>query len=141
MSLKVKCDSVIGLPIYGFLLMFNRNIWPNSTPLRDTRLRNLSDLAFDLSRSLKVQYDSVIGLHIYAFLLMFNSNIWPNSAPLQDIRLRNLSDLDFDLSRSNVMVSLDSPYMISIHIYSNRISIPYRLAVINTENVSPMSYH
>ena len=45
---------------------------------------------------------------------MFNSNIWPNSAPLQDIRRRNLSDLKFDLqgdSRSNVMVSLDSPYI------------------------------
>ncbi len=28
-SLKVKCDSAIGLPIYGFLLMFNNNIGPN----------------------------------------------------------------------------------------------------------------
>ena len=28
-SLKVKCDGVIGLPIYGFLLMFNSNIGPN----------------------------------------------------------------------------------------------------------------
>ena len=26
MSLKVKYDSVIGLPIYGFLLVFNSNI-------------------------------------------------------------------------------------------------------------------
>ncbi len=43
-SLKVKCESVIGLPIYAFLLMFNSNIWPNSAPLQDTRLRNLSDL-------------------------------------------------------------------------------------------------
>ncbi len=25
-SLKVQCDSVIGLPIYAFLLMFNSNI-------------------------------------------------------------------------------------------------------------------
>ncbi len=68
-------------------------------PLQDIRLRNLSDLEFDLSRSLKVICD-VIGLPIYAFLLTFNSNIWPNSAPLQDIRLRNLRDLEFDLSRS-----------------------------------------
>ncbi len=29
MSLKVKCQGVIGLPIYGFLLMFNENIGPN----------------------------------------------------------------------------------------------------------------
>ena len=80
--------------------MFNSNIWPNSTPLQDIRLQNLSDLEFDLSRSLKVKCDDVIGLSLYAFLLMFNSNIWPDSAPLQDIRLQNLSDLEFNLSRS-----------------------------------------
>ena len=48
--------------------------------------------------------------------LMFNSNVWPNSASLQDIRLQNLSDLDLTFqghSKSNVMVSLDSPYMVS----------------------------
>ncbi len=28
-SLKVKCEGGIGLPIYGFLLMFNSNIGPN----------------------------------------------------------------------------------------------------------------
>ncbi len=37
MSLKVKCNSVIGLTIYALLLMFNSNIWPNSTPLQDIR--------------------------------------------------------------------------------------------------------
>ncbi len=36
-SLKVKFDSVFGLPIYAFLLMFNSNIWPNSPPLQDKR--------------------------------------------------------------------------------------------------------
>ncbi len=56
-SLKVKCDSVIELPIYAFLLMFISNIWPNSAPLQDIRLQNLSDLEFDLSRSLKVKCD------------------------------------------------------------------------------------
>ena len=59
-SLKVKCDSVIGLPIYAFLLMFNSSIWPNSAPLQDIRLQNLSDLKLGLSRSLKVKCDSVI---------------------------------------------------------------------------------
>ncbi len=34
-SFKVICDSVIELPIYAFLLMFNSNIWPNSAPLQD----------------------------------------------------------------------------------------------------------
>ena len=38
MSLKVKSDDDIGLPIYGFLLMFNGNIGPNKAPLRDIGL-------------------------------------------------------------------------------------------------------
>ncbi len=37
-SLKFKSDDAVGLPIYGFLLMFNGNIGPNWAPLRDTRL-------------------------------------------------------------------------------------------------------
>ncbi len=41
-SLKVKCDDVIGLSLYAFLLMFNSNIWPNSAPLQDIRLQNLT---------------------------------------------------------------------------------------------------
>ncbi len=45
MSLKVKCGSAIGLPIYGFLLMFQSNIWPmNSAPLPELSLRALCDL-------------------------------------------------------------------------------------------------
>ncbi len=90
------------------------------TPLQDTRLRNLSDLEFDLLRSLNVMCDNVIGLPIYAFLLIFNSNIWPNSAPLQDIRLYKIYSLWVTLnltfqghSRSNVMMSLDLSYMVS----------------------------
>ncbi len=51
--------------------MFNSNIWPNSAPLQDIRLQNLSDLEFDLSRSLKVKCDDVIGLAIYGFLLTY----------------------------------------------------------------------
>ncbi len=70
-SLKVKCDDVIGLSLYAFLLMFNSNMWPNSAPLQDIRLWNLSDLEFDLWRSLKVKYDSVIGISIYALLLIY----------------------------------------------------------------------
>ena len=89
-------------------------ICPNSGPLQDIMLRNLSDLEFDLSRSLKVKCDSVIGLPIYAFLLMFNSNIWSNSAPLQDISSQNLSDLNLSRSlRSNLITAMDSPYVLS----------------------------
>ncbi len=51
--------------------MFNSNIWPNSAPLQDIRLQNLSDLEFDLSRSLKVKCDDVIGLAIHGFLLTY----------------------------------------------------------------------
>ncbi len=69
--LKVKCDDVIGLSLYAYLLMFNSNIWPNSAPLQDIRLRNLSDLEFDLSRSLNVKCYDVIGLAIYGFLLIY----------------------------------------------------------------------
>ena len=54
MSLK---SDVTAPHAHVFLLMFNRNIWPNSAPLQDTRLRNLSDIDFDLSRSLKVKSD------------------------------------------------------------------------------------
>ncbi len=50
--------------------MFNSNIWPNSAPLQDIRLRNLSDLEFDLTRSLKAKCDDVIGLVIHGFLLI-----------------------------------------------------------------------
>ena len=32
-SFNVKSDGAIGLPIYGFLSMFNSNIWPNMVPL------------------------------------------------------------------------------------------------------------
>ena len=71
--------------------LFDSNIRPNYAPLRDIRLRNLSDPDSDLSSSLKVKCDNVFGLPIYAInalLLMFNSNIWPNSALLQNKRNR-----------------------------------------------------
>ena len=116
-SLKVKSVGGIGLAIYGFLIMVNSQIGTNLAPLRDTyRLWNQCDVDFDLSWSIKVKSDGVTGVAIYGFLLMVNRNIGPNSAPLCDIRLWNPSDLDFDLSRSRrskVMVSLESPYMVS----------------------------
>ena len=65
---SVKCDSVIGLPIYAFISMFNSNIWPTSAPLQEIRHRIFSDLQFDLPMSLKVKCHDVIGLVIHGFL-------------------------------------------------------------------------
>ncbi len=59
-SIEVKSDGVIGLAIYGFLLMVNNNIGPNSSPLREMTHWNLIDLEFDLSRSLKVKSDGAV---------------------------------------------------------------------------------
>ncbi len=44
-SLNVKSNCAIALPIYGFLLS---NIRPKSVPLLDIKLRNPSNLKFDL---------------------------------------------------------------------------------------------
>ena len=49
LSRSFKCDGVIGLPIYDFLLMFNSNIGPNMAPLQDISLQTMSDLDFDFS--------------------------------------------------------------------------------------------
>ena len=100
--------------MYDFLIMFNSNIGPDSSPSRDIRLLSLGDLEFDLSRSLKDKCNGDIGLPTCGFLLMFNSNIGPNQAPLRDIRFQKFGDLDFDFqchSRSNLTVPLDYPHM------------------------------
>ncbi len=112
-TLALCFTPAIGMANDNFLQTCFIVTWPNSAPLRNIRVRNLSEPDFDLSRSLKVKCDSVFGLPIYAFLLMCNNNIWPNSAPLQDKRRQNLSDLEFDLSRS-LKVKCDSA--IGIHI-------------------------
>ncbi len=44
---------VIGLQVYDFLLVFNRNIWPNPAPLQDLSFQNLINLDIDLSMSLR----------------------------------------------------------------------------------------
>ena len=95
---EVKCNHTNGLTIYAFQLMFNSNIWSNSAPLKDMRLRNLSDLDIELSRSLRSNV--IIQLASLHSLLLFTNDIWPNAAPLRDITLQNLSDLDLDLSKS-----------------------------------------
>ncbi len=64
-SLRVRCDSAIGLLIHDFLLMFNSNIWSSYGPKENIRLQNVSNLEFGLSGTLKVKCDDVIWtLHI-----------------------------------------------------------------------------
>ncbi len=96
-SLRVKYEGVIGLPVCGFLFIFNSNIGLNWAPLRDIRLRNLNDLASDLSMTSNIKSDGIIRLTIYDFLLLYNS-IWYNLAHLRHIRLS--AGLDFVLGRS-----------------------------------------
>ena len=67
--------------------MVNSNIWHTSTPLRDIRLYNLSDLDFNRPRPLKVKCDGIIRLPIYEFLLLVNNNTGSNLVPLRAIRL------------------------------------------------------
>ena len=85
MSLKVKCDIVIGLPIYGFLLVFNSKIWPNSAPLRDIRLWNLSDLDFDLSSSLEVECNGVVEFSLCDGVVEFSLFIYTLHIKVKDI--------------------------------------------------------
>ncbi len=117
-----------------YILMFNSSIWPNSAPLRDIRLRNVSDLEFDLSRLINVKCHSKLYSPYMVFLLMFISNVWPNSALCQAIRLRNISDLDFEFSitpmvKSNGVIGLPI-YDFLLMYNSNHMSIPHRLAVL-----------
>ena len=83
---KSTCET-FDFPHVVFTLMFNSNIWLNSAPLQDIKLRNFNDPEFDLTRSLKVKCHGTTGLPIYSFLLMFNGTIWLSSAPFQDIWL------------------------------------------------------
>ncbi len=119
---KVKCN-IIGLPIYGFLLMSNSYIWLVLAHLRHLRtvlahfLPSKSEWPWLWpSKSLKVKCDGDVGFSMYEFLLVVNSNTWLNSADLRNISLQSLSDLDNDLSRSlkpNVIAPMDSPYMLA----------------------------
>ncbi len=76
-SLKVKSDSsILGLTIYGFILMFNNIISPNSAPLRDISFQNMTGLDINLSASLRSNVVASMDPS-YPFLLMFHSNIRP----------------------------------------------------------------
>ncbi len=66
-NMMVQLDSPCMISYSSFI------IWPNSAPLWDRSLDNLSNLEFDLSRSYKVKYNSPVRLPIYDFLLAYNS--------------------------------------------------------------------
>ena len=129
---KVKCNHTNGLPICAFLLMFNSNIWPKSYGL--FARYNASKTEWHWLWPLNVTQGHMWQCHwtpIYGFPLLFNSNICPILAPLRDIGFQNLSDIDTDLSRSlrsNVIASMDSPYM-----------LPY-LCLIVTYGLTPLLY-
>ena len=59
--------------VSNLLLVFNSNICMDSAASRDIKLQNLSNLAFDLSRSLKVKSNGAVRLPICDFLLVCNS--------------------------------------------------------------------
>ena len=77
---------------YCFILS---NIWTNSAPSRDIRLRNLSGLDFDLSRSLRVKHDSVIGRSIYSFILVYTSKNMSISLRLAVIATQNIFSISY----------------------------------------------
>ena len=96
--------------------MVNSNIGPNSAPFRDMKLRNLSDLDFDLSRSPKVYCLGAIGLPIHGFLFMFNNNMGLSRLLCEILGFKIWVTLNLTFQghlRSNVMVSFDSLHMVS----------------------------
>ncbi len=97
--------------------MLNSNITLNSAPLQDTRLRNLSDLDFDLSRSLKVKCDGIILLVIYG-LLLFTLMLWPNWVPLPDKALKSEWPWHFQVTHGQIWWCHWTPYIYLLHIYS-----------------------
>ena len=120
--------------------MFNSNIWPNcSFTIYFKALKCqwpwIWPFNFNGHSKANVSFDSPYMLSYLCLIV----NIWPNCAPLQDIRLRNLSDLEFAFqghSRSNMMMSLDLPYMVSYwHICSNYMSNSHHLALTATQTV------
>ena len=94
----VKCNHTNGLPIYAFLLVFNGNISFNSTPLQDTKLRNLYEIqGFEIRVTLTLTFQGhsrqmwcVIGLSIYGFLLIYMSKCMSIAHRLAVIATQNV---------------------------------------------------
>ncbi len=54
------------------------SIWPNSAPLPDIGVQDVSNLNVELSMSLKVKSDYAIGLPRLDSFISVNNKIWPN---------------------------------------------------------------
>ena len=76
----------------------------------------LSKVSCDLEIWLKVKSDITIGFAIYDFLFIANTSTWPillgYASTAHSITPKSAVTLKF-ASRSNLMLSLESPYMIS----------------------------
>ncbi len=110
-SLKVKRDDAVRLPIMicnsSWCLI--SNTWPESAPLRDISLPHLSDLDIDLSRSLKSHViTSMDSPYICCKCLIVTHGL---TLLLCEI----YKALTFNHSRSNMIVSLDFPYVVSYY--------------------------
>ncbi len=72
---QVKSKDTL-LPPHHFPSVFN-SILPNSAPLQDISLQNLSNLDLTFQGHSMLNLIALFMLPIYVFLLVFNSNLWP----------------------------------------------------------------
>ena len=114
-SLRVKCNGAVWLLICDLPLVFNRSIWPSLAPLCDTGLQILHDFDFALSRSRKVISDAAVRLPICDLIsVLANNTLTQLIYEIYNFEIWMTFSLTFQgHSRSNLMVQLDSSYMIS----------------------------
>ncbi len=115
---EVKSNGVVVFCVCDFLLVFKSDIWlSNAAPLWHTGLHNLNDLDAHLWMSLKATCDGAILLHIVDFLFVFSRNIWRRLFyQIYDSEIWVILTLTFQGHlRLNLIVSYDSPYMVSCY--------------------------
>ncbi len=98
-----------------FPRMFNGNMCPNSSLLRDISLPNLSDLEFDLSWSLRWNIITLLDSHMVSYYyLIATYGLYRLLYEISGFKVWVTLTLIFQgHSRSNVIVSLHSAYMLS----------------------------
>ncbi len=97
-------------------------MWPNSAPLRSTRLQNQSDIEFELSRSLKVKYNAAVGLPYLDVSLVI----------IQDLSRMFEHNVSMNVTQIQLLMKVAQPYT-----HSNRKS--YMSAVIASLYISERS--
>ncbi len=104
-SMKVKSDGAVGVPIYDFLLKSNEQIYYlNHSFMRD-KPSNLNEIDFwpfkvksdgvDLLISMKVKSDGAVGVPIYDFLSKSNEQIYYLNHSFMREKPSNLNEIDF----------------------------------------------